>query len=164
MAAQPGGEPVSNPLTEHDDAEAPVNFGALWRAGAVLAFGMLSFITVGLFTWGVWVTMAINRHDKQIAVLQERSGGKGISQSVNVGEVKDAAGKLVKESAKTWLTTKDVAERQGITERTVLNYIENGMIEPTPVKNGKSWEIAENFRIVPHDSEECGIFPNETSP
>jgi len=155
---------MSNPLTEHDDAEAPVNFGALWRAGAVLAFGMLSFITVGLFTWGVWVTRAINGHDKQIAVLQERSGGKGISQSVNVGEVKDAAGKLVKESAKTWLTTKDVAERQGITERTVLNYIENGMIEPTPVKNGKSWEIAENFRIVPHDAEECGIFPNAATP
>jgi len=28
---------MHNPLTEHDDAEAPVNFGSLWRAGAVLA-------------------------------------------------------------------------------------------------------------------------------
>lgn len=155
---------MHNPLTEHDDAEAPVNFGVLWRAGAVLAFGMLSFITVGLFTWGVWVTMTLNGHEKQLAVLQERSGGKGISQSVNVGEVKDATGKLVKESAKTWLTTKDVAEREGITEQTVINYIQKGMIEPTPVMNGKAWEIAANFRIVPNESEECGIFPNKTTP
>lgn len=153
---------MPNPLTEQHDAAAPVNFGALWRAGAMLAFGMLSFITVGLFTWGVWVTMAINWHEKQIAVLQERSGGKGISQSVNVGQAKDAAA-LVKDSAKTWLTTKDVAEREGITERTVINYIENGMIEPTPVKNGKAWEIAEHFRIIPNDSESCGTFPNETT-
>ncbi len=156
---------MSNPILDPTNGTKTVQFSTIWRSLAVLAFAMLSFITAGLVTWGVWVTMTISSHERLLAVLQERSGNaKGISQSVNVGQAKEAAGALVKDSAKTWLTTKDVAEREGITERTVINYIENGMIEPTPVKNGKAWEIAENFRIVPHDSEECGIFPNAATP
>ena len=117
--------------------------------------------------FAVWMVAKVLAHDTDIAVLKMQiaihDGSGKVSQSVNVGEVKDSAA-LVKDSAKTWLTTKDVAERQGITERTVINYIENGMIEPTPVKNGKAWEIAEHFRIVPHDAEECGIFPNAATP
>lgn len=110
--------------------------------------------------FAIWMTTKVLAHDTDIAVLKMQiamqSGGK-VSQSVNVGQNK--AGEAQEASAKTWLTTKDVAEREGITERTVLNYIENGMIEPTPRKNGKSWEIAANFRIVPNDSESCGEFP-----
>lgn len=152
---------MSNPLTDHDDAAAAVQFSTVWRGMAILAFGMLTLITAGLFSWGVWVTVTVNAHEKLLAVLQERSSnGKGISQSVNVGEVNDSAALTEgKDSAKTWLTTKDVAAREGITERTVINYIENGMIDPTPRKNGKAWEIAANFRIVPNDSESCGEMP-----
>ena len=117
--------------------------------------------------FAVWMVAKVLAHDTDIAVLKMQiamQGGSGkVSQSVNVGQAKEAAGALVKESAKTWLTTKDVAEREGITERTVINYIQKGMIEPAPVMNGKAWEIAANFRIVPHDSESCGTFPNKTT-
>ncbi len=147
---------MSNPILEPEDPNKLVQFSTIWRSLAVLAFAMLSFITAGLFTWGLWVTMTLQTHEKVLAVLQERSGGKGITQSVNVGQAEAA---LVKDSAKTWLTTKDVAAREGITERTVINYIEQGMIEPTPRKNGKAYEIAANFRIIPKSSEECGEFP-----
>jgi hypothetical protein len=143
---------VSNPITDQEDANKTVQFSTIWRGLAVLAFAMLSFITAGLFTWGLWVTMTLQAHEKVLAVLQDRGGGKGITQSVNVGQADKA---LVKDSAKIWLTTKDVATREGISERTVINYIEQGMIDPLPRKNGKAWEIAENFRIVPPDTEEC---------
>lgn len=150
---------MSNPILETSDPAANVQFGTMWKAMAAASFGMLSFICVGFVTWGTWVTVNVWEHGTAIAVLQERSThGKGVSQSVNVGQAKDGA-TLVKESAKTWLSTKDVAELEGISERTVINYIENGMIEPTPRKNGKAWEIAEHFRIIPHDSENCGEMP-----
>jgi hypothetical protein len=149
---------MSNPLLDPHDATENVQIGTIWKSLGVLAFGMLTFTTAGLFTWGVWVTMTLTEHGTSIAVLKATRSSSGVSQSVNVGEVKDAD-KPLEASAKTWLTTKDVAAREGITERTVINYIENGMIEPTPRKNGKAWEIAENFRIVPNDSENGGEIP-----
>jgi transcriptional regulator with XRE-family HTH domain len=149
---------MSNPLLDSQDPTENVQIGTIWKSLGVLAFGMLTFTTAGLFTWGVWVTMTLTEHGTSIAVLKATRSSSGVSQSVNVGEVKDAD-KPLEASAKTWLTTKDVAAREGITERTVINYIENGMIEPTPRKNGKAWEIAENFRIVPNDSENGGEIP-----
>ena len=150
---------MSNPLIDDQDAESPVRFGVLWRAGAILAFGMLSLITCGLFTWGVWVTVTVNTHEKLLAVLQDRSGSKGnMTNNVNVGEA--SAEETLEASARTWLTTREVAEREGCDERTVINYIAAGQIEPAPVKVGKSWQIAEDFRIVPKDSESGGTVAN----
>jgi hypothetical protein len=115
--------------------------------------------------FAIWMTAKVLAHDTDIAVLKMQFSMRGdnskMSQSVNVGQNKDAT---LAKGAKTWLTTKDVAERQGITERTVLNYIESGMIDPAPVKNGKAWEIAENFRILPNHSDDCCKFPNQPKP
>ncbi len=118
---------MSNPLTDHTDAQDPIRFSTMWRAMAIAGFGMLSFITMGFLTWGGWVTVSIIAHGEAIAAFKGWQGN-GVSQNVNVGEVKDAD-KPLEASAKTWLTTKDVAAREGITERTVINYIENGMID-----------------------------------
>ena len=113
--------------------------------------------------FAIWLVMKVLTHDTDIAVLKMQismqSGGKGVSQSVNVGESK--AGTAEMTTARTWLTTKQVAEREQVDERTVLNYIAAGQIEPAPVKNGKAWQISEQFRILPKTSETCGI---ETSP
>ena len=111
----------------------------------------------------VWTVNTILAHDRDIAVMKMQiamqSGGKGnISNSINMGSA-EADTEMV-DSAKTWLTTKDVATREGCDERTVLNYIAAGQIEPVPVKVGKSWQIAENFRIVPKDSETGGTVAN----
>lgn len=108
--------------------------------------------------FSVWMVNTVLTHDRDIAVIKMQlamqSSGK-VTQSVNVGQAKGEVEEQMT-SAKTWLTTKDVAQREGITERTVLNYIEHGMILPSPRKNGKSWEIAEHFRIVPQNSDDCG--------
>ena len=95
-------------------------------------------------------------HDWRIAALERQSGrAGGVSQNVNVGDA-SALTKAGKDSARTWLTVQEVAKREGKTDRSVLNYIENGMIEPEPEKQGKSWLIAEHYRIVPKDAEPCG--------
>jgi len=154
----------SNPILETEDAAKAVQFGTIWKCMAALSFVMLSGMTGLLLTWGFWVTMTVNDHGESIAVLNERSGhGKDVTQSVNVGAV-DATEALAKGSAKTWLTTKDVAEREGKSERTIINYIESGMIEPPPVKNGKSWDLAETYRIIRPDTENCGKIPNDPKP
>ena len=126
-------------------------------------------MTAAAVLWGARLEFRVSDHDKRVDKLETRTDimlqslsemkgrNGGVSQSVNVGQSKP--GDVQEASAKTWLTTKDVAERENITERTVINYIENGMIDPTPRKNGKAWEIAANFRIVPNDSESCGEMP-----
>jgi hypothetical protein len=119
-------------------------------------------VAVGMF-WSMNERIAnhskdISFHEWRIQSLEARKSS-GVSQSVNVG----SADALVKgeqdKSGKTWLTTQQVAVKEKVTDRTVLNYIESGMIEPEPMKQGKSWVIAENYRILPHDAEKCG---NET--
>lgn len=151
-----------NPIFDEspEQAQKPVSFSVVWKGMAVAGFMMMCSICLGLLTWGTWVTYTVNDHSTQIAVLRAlRPGGQGVSQSVNVGD----AGKLTnteEESARTWLTVQEVAKREHVTERSVLNYIESGMIEPLPVKEGKSWVIAEHYRIVPKDSEGCGNTPN----
>ena len=108
----------------------------------------------------VWSVNTILAHDRDIAVLKMQMtmhGLKGVSQNVNVGQHDKAAAEAA--TARTWLTTKDVAAREKVDERTVLNYIEQGMIEPAPVKAGKAWQIAANFRIIPKDAETCGEIP-----
>lgn len=136
-----------------DDQEEIIRVGTIngWAFKVAIWFAPI---------FAIWMTTKVLAHDTDIAVLKMQiamQGGGKVSQSVNVGQTKD--GEESQMTAKTWLTTKDVAQREGITERTVINYIENGMIEPTPKKNGKAWEIAPEFRIVPNDSESCGEFP-----
>lgn len=117
--------------------------------------------------FSLWLVAKVLTHDTEIAVLKMQIAMRGdngkVSQSVKVGAT-DAEALAKEDSAKTWLTTKDVAERQEVTEHTVTNWIADGMIEPIPVRNGKDWEIAANFRIVPKDTENCGKIPNDPKP
>lgn len=112
----------------------------------------------------LWAVAAIVRHDTEIAVLKMQivmmqNGGKGsVSQNVNVGKATPPAEMV--DSARDYVTTADIAARENVTERAVLDWIASGRIEPMPVKEGKSWVIAKNFRIVPNDTECCGEVPN----
>lgn len=98
----------------------------------------------------IWAVTAIMRHDTEIAVLKMQismmqSGGKGnVSQNVNVGQTDEAATELV-DDAREYVTTADVAKRMDppVTERTVIDWIAEGRIEPMPVKQGKAWVITE---------------------
>jgi hypothetical protein len=115
--------------------------------------------------FSLWAVSSIVRHDKDIAVLKMQivmiqTGGKGgVSQNVNVGKTEPTT-ELV-DTARDYVTTADIAAREKVTERAVLDWISAGRIYPTPVKAGKSWAIAKNFRILPNDAECCGEPPNQ---
>lgn len=100
-------------------------------------------------------TKDLSFHEWRIQALEARKSS-GVTQSVNVGSAESLVKGEQDKSGKTWLTTQQVAAKEKITDRTVINYIQNGMIEPEPVQIGKSWHIAENYRIIPHDAEKCG--------
>ena len=79
-------------------------------------------------------------------------------QSVNVGQ--SASPEDPQLTARDYLTTADIAQRENVTERAVTEWINSGRIQPEPVKQGKAWIIAKNFRILPNDSECCGETQN----
>ena len=88
-------------------------------------------------------------------VIKPTTGGHAPqSQSVNVGQSKDGKEQML--TARDYLTTADIAQREKVTERAVTEWINEGRIYPEPVKQGKAWVIAKNFRILPSDSECCG--------
>jgi len=112
----------------------------------------------------LWAVAAIVRHDTEIAVLKMQivmmqSGGKGVSQNVNVGKATTTP--ELADTARDYVTTAEIATREKVTERAVLDWIAEGRIQPPPVKTGKAWVIAKNFRIVPNLSECCGETPNQ---
>lgn len=107
----------------------------------------------------LWFVQTLLAHDRllgnhtiQISYIERSLNARGVSQlqNVNVGAADRVA---ATESARTWLTTAEVAEKEHTSERTVLNWIAQNMIEPPPLKSGKAWQIAENFRIVPKEPE-----------
>lgn len=103
----------------------------------------------------VWQRDTIRDHELRIGWLERSTHGTkgGISQSVNVGEAsKD------KESGREYLTVQEVAEKEQKDERTILLWIEGGRIDPTPIKQGKSWSISADYRILPQVS---ATFRNE---
>ena len=115
--------------------------------------------------FSLWAVSSIVRHDTEIAVLKMQiammqNGGKGgVSQNVNVGKAGTTA--ELAETARDYVTTADIAAKEKVTERAVLDWISAGRIQPMPVKTGKSWAIAKNFRILPNDAECCGEMPNQ---
>ena len=62
-------------------------------------------------------------------------------------------GPAAPESRKTYLSTADIAARENITERTVVKYISEGRLDPPPVKDGKAYRIAAEYRILPQSAE-----------
>lgn len=117
--------------------------------------------------FALWLVTTILSHDREIAVLKMQvvmmqGGGKGsVSLNVNVGKADAAETEL---TSRDYVTTADIAAKEQVTERAVIDWIAAGRIEPPPVKNGKSWVIARNFRIMPNDSENCGETPNQETP
>lgn len=143
-------------ILDENDSEM-VRLPGFWTVLAKFAFAASVPVFLLGVSWAAWVTNQVWSNTTEIAILKDvrlRPNG-GVSQNVNVGSV-DGIDATAESSAKTWLTTQEVAEREHVTDRTVLNYIEAGMIEPEPEKLGKTWHIAEHYRIVPKPAETCG--------
>lgn len=85
-------------------------------------------------------------------IMGSHSSAPNTSQSMKIG----TATEPVADSRKTWLTVQEVAAREKVDERTITNYIAREMIDPPPVKDGKSYKIALDYRIIPKGAEPIG--------
>lgn len=135
--------------------EEDIQLPGLWTMLAKFAFGMSIPVTLLGISWASWITSGYFEHDRKIAVLESReSRAHNQTTSVNVGDAASATAKQV--SRKEWITTSDIATREAVSERTVIEWIASGMIEPPPSKSGKAWLISENYRILPQSAANCG--------
>lgn len=52
-------------------------------------------------------------------------------------------------SARTFLTTEEVARRENISPRTLLTYIAENRLTPAPTKTDRNWQISPTYQIIP---------------
>lgn len=98
------------------------------RVNAVLAMSAISlFVTI--------LKLAIVVSDSDIQAPSNNN-------SVQIGDVKT-------KPQRDHLTTDEVAEREGVTARTVISWIEQNRIYPAPIKSERAWIIAADYRILP---------------
>ena len=139
-----------------NDGNEILQLSWIWSASFKLLLLLVPFVAITLFSWGTWVTLTLFDHSAEIRILQDRSGRNGggniSGASINVGK---ADGKVA-ESARQYLTVKEVAERESAAERTVISWIENGRIQPAPIKAGKEWQISAEYRIPPQIAADGG--------
>ena len=138
-----------------DDNQEIAKLTGVWSLLLKVAIALAAPTFVFAVAFAVWIASTIFNHDARLQVLEFAQGHKpGISQSVNVGQADSA--KMASDH-RDWLTVQEVATREGVTDRTILNYLEGRRISPALTKDGREWRIAENFRILPNSSEEFGI-------
>lgn len=66
------------------------------------------------------------------------------SNSVNIG-----AQSAVTAPQRDYLTTEELAIREGVSPRTVITWIESGRIQPPPNRAGRAWTISPDYRLQP---------------
>lgn len=59
------------------------------------------------------------------------------------------AGAMAKEPQRDYLRTDEVAQREGVAERTVISWVHARRFEPMPVQGGRGWEFAADYRVLP---------------
>ena len=132
------------------------NFWGFMAKVALTGFVPLTLLFISLNTWTI---TQIFDHSTRLALLERDSAryyqhrnGAGVSQSVNVGQ----AGKEMAKSGREYLTVAEVALRENVAERTITDWIAKGRIEPLPMKKGKEYTIAAEYRVLPQDAACCG--------
>jgi len=72
------------------------------------------------------------------------------TNSVNISEHAATA------PQRDYLTTDEVAQREGVTTRTVTTWIDAARFDPQPERNGRAWRISNSYRLLPQIADNCG--------
>lgn len=74
------------------------------------------------------------------------------SNSVQIGEAPASL-----PSGRDFLNVNEVAAREGLSPRTITDYIATGRMDPPPTRNGtRPWAIAADYRILPLTAANSG--------
>lgn len=140
----------------HDDdsgdngREDMIVLNATWT---VLFKAGLALVPV-IIALGVWIVTQIFGHESRLTLLEYRANHR--DGGTNTNTVSIGKGTADSETHRGYLTTEEVAQKEKVTARTVLNWIEEGKIDPPPTKEGKAWTISENYRLLPKPAEPFG--------
>jgi hypothetical protein len=94
-----------------------------------------------------------------LVIHRPAGGAPSQSTSVITGEAGASAQAVEQKSHRLYLTTSDVASLEKISVREVQDMILSGEITPRPVKEGREYRIAADYRILPHSAVDCGNPP-----
>lgn len=103
---------------------------------------------------GIWILLTAVIVALISLVMRPTSAAPGSNASINVG-----ATETIVDSARDYLTVSEVAAREGKAERTIIEWIETGRIDPAPTKPSKEWIIAAEYRITPQLAAQSGTPP-----
>jgi hypothetical protein len=107
----------------------------------------------------IWLLIAVVAAAVLNLVVNKHAPSPAPTQSTSVITSEAAArtaGALPSTSHRDYYLVSEVALREGKSERTIIEWIEAGRIQPTPVKTGKEWRIAEEYRIPPQLAASSG--------
>jgi hypothetical protein len=93
---------------------------------------------------GLWILVTAILVAILSLIIRVPTAAPGNSASISVGATESVA-----DSARDYLTVAEVATRESKAERTIIEWIETGRIDPAPTKPAKEWVIAANYRILP---------------
>ncbi len=86
---------------------------------------------------GTLVTLA-----KMLMLLPAQQSTPSNTNNVQIGDHQPTP-------QRDYMTSEEVAEKEGVSARTVTYWIEQGRIEPPPTKSDRAWIISANYRILP---------------
>lgn len=112
--------------------------------------------TLSKLNWLVIVAVLVGLLNLLIARPSASHTAPNQSTSVITGDASDL-GQLT--THRTYLTTADVAAKEKVSVREVVDMIAHGEIQPPPERDGREYRIATHYRIQPQSAADCGTDP-----
>jgi hypothetical protein len=116
-----------------------------------LAWLVIAAVLVGLLNLVIGKPGATAPHQSTSVITGDAQSGPALLDAAT------ATGTA--QSHRDYLTTADVAAKENVSVRQVVDMIAQGEITPPPQKQGREYRITADYRIQPHPAAECGEQP-----
>jgi hypothetical protein len=116
-----------------------------------LAWLVIAAVLVGLLNLVIGKPGATAPHQSTSVITGDAQSGPALLDAAT------ATGTA--QSHRDYLTTADVAAKENVSVREVVDMIAQGEITPPPQKQGREYRITADYRLQPHPAAECGEQP-----
>lgn len=116
-----------------------------------LAWLVIAAVLVGLLNLVIGKPGATAPHQSTSVITGDAQSGPSMLDAAT------ATGTA--QSHRDYLTTADVAAKENVSVREVVDMIAQGEITPPPQKQGREYRITADYRLQPHPAAECGEQP-----
>jgi len=96
----------------------------------------------------MWLNIALSVVFGLVKFLMAGHGGAPSSASGNSVQIGTAPTVVPQ---RDYLTTEEVAAREGVAARTVTEWAREGKFTPEPVKGERAWQFAADYRVLPQE-------------